>query len=136
MVAGPESLSSLSALLEQQPRSRLVPFVDQLVRPLTSPEVRGGSDLLTTLRSFLNHSGSLQATADADFLHVNTVRHRLGRVFQIVGRNPLLSSDQVDFSIAIWAHDRSLGAFDAGSAPVTQRRHRQASRRLGTRDRE
>jgi len=108
-VAGPDSLTSLSALLEQQPRARLLPFVDQLIRPLTIPGVRGGSDLLVTLRSFLNHGGSLQPTADAEFLHVNTVRHRLGRVTQVVGRNPLDPSDRVDFSIAMWAYDKSLG---------------------------
>jgi purine catabolism regulator len=62
-----------------------------------------------TLRSFLNHGGSLQATADAEFLHVNTVRHRLGRVSRVVGRNPLEPSDRVDFGIAIWASDKSLG---------------------------
>ena len=108
-VAGPDSLTSLGALLEQQPRARLLPFVDQLIRPLTSPEVRGGSDLLVTLRTFLNYGGSLQTTANVEFLHVNTVRHRLGRVSQIVGRNPLDPSDRVDFSIAIWAYDKSLG---------------------------
>lgn len=108
-VAGPDSLANLSALLEQQPRSRLLPFVDQLIKPLASPELRGGADLLATLRAFLDHGGSLQATADAEFLHVNTVRHRLGRVFQAVGRNPLLLSDQVDFGIALWAYDRTLG---------------------------
>ena len=108
-VAGPDSLTSLSALLEQQPRARLLPFVDQLIRPMTTPELRGGTNLLATLRSFLSHGGSLQATADAEFLHVNTVRHRLGRVFQVVGRNPLDPSDRVDFGIAIWAYDKTLG---------------------------
>ena len=108
-VAGPDSLTSLIALLEQQPRARLLPFVDQLIRPLTLPEVRGGSDLLATLRSFLHHGGSLQATANADFLHVNTVRHRLGRVSQVIGRNPLDPSDRVDFGIALWAFDKALG---------------------------
>lgn len=93
--------TSLGALLEQQPRARLLPFVDQLIRPLTTPEVRGGSDLLATLRTFLNHGGSLQTTANVEFLHVNTVRHRLGRVSQVIGRNPLDPSDRVDFSIAI-----------------------------------
>lgn len=108
-VAGPDSLTSLSALLEQQPRARLLPFVDQLILPLTYPEVRGGSDLLATLRSFLDHGGSLQATADAEFLHVNTVRHRLGRVSQVVERNPLDPSDRVDFGIALWAYDKAHG---------------------------
>lgn len=51
--------------------------------------------------SLLDHGGSLHATADPEFLHVNTVRRRLGRLLQAVGRNPLDSSDRVDFGIAL-----------------------------------
>ena len=108
-VAGPDSLVNWSALLEQQPRSRLIPFIEQLIDPLMSPELRGGAGLIATLRSFLDNGGSLQATAETNFLHVNTVRHRLGRVFHTVGRNPLVPTDQVDLRIALWAYDRSLG---------------------------
>lgn len=120
-VTGPESLTTLTALLEQQSRGRLIPFVDQLIQPLLSREVRGGSDLLDTLRSFLANNCSLQATADAAFLHVNTVRHRLGRVCQVVGRDPLDQSDQIDFTIALWAYDRSPDRLERSEPMPIQR---------------
>lgn len=106
-VAGPESLTSLTGLLEQQPPVRLVPFIDQLIRPLLEQDARRGSQLLATLRTFIEHQGYLQATAEAQYLHVNTVRHRLGRIAVIVGRNPLEDNDRASLAIALWAYDRS-----------------------------
>lgn len=106
-VAGPEGLTTLSGLLEQQPPVRLVPFIDQLIGPLLDHDRSRGSQLLSTLRTFIEQHGALQATADIQYLHVNTVRHRLARITTIVGRNPLDDGDRVSFSIALWAYDRS-----------------------------
>ena len=106
-VAGPESLTTLHGLLEQQPPVRLVPFIDQLIRPLIDHDKRRGSQLLATLRTFVEQQGALQSTADLQYLHVNTVRHRLARIATIVGRNPLDDSDRGSLSIALWAYDRS-----------------------------
>ena len=106
-VAGPDSLTTLTGLLEQQPSVRLVPFIDQLIRPLLDHDTRRGGQLLATLRTFLEQQGALQSTADLQYLHVNTVRHRLARIAEIVGRNPLDDSDRVSLSIALWAYDRS-----------------------------
>ena len=106
-VAGPESLTSLTGLLEQQPSVRLVPFIDQLIRPLLEHDARRGSKLLATLRTFIEQQGSLQETAVNQYLHVNTVRHRLGRIAVIVGRNPLEDNDRASLAIALWAYDRS-----------------------------
>jgi hypothetical protein len=106
-VAGPESLTTLSGLLEQQPPVRLVPFIDQLIRPLIDHDKQRGSQLLPTLRTFVEQHGALQSTAELQYLHVNTVRHRLARIASIVGRNPLDEGDRVSLSIGLWAYDRS-----------------------------
>ena len=106
-VTGPESLTTLAGLLEQQPPVRLVPFIDQLIGPLLDHDKRRGSQLLATLRTFVEQQGALQSTAELQYLHVNTVRHRLARIAVIVGRNPLDDSDRVSLSIALWAYDRS-----------------------------
>jgi len=105
-VAGPESLTSLTGLLEQQPAGRLVPFIDQLITPIAAVDARRGSQLLETLRTFVERNGSIQETADARFLHVNTVRHRLATVRKLVGRNPLDHGDLVSLEIALWAFER------------------------------
>lgn len=111
-VAGPESLTTLTGLLEQQPAVRLVPFIDQLIRPLIDHDKRRGSELLATLRTFIDQHGALQSTADLQYLHVNTVRYRLARVASIIGRNPLDEDDRVSLSVAFWAYDRSRRYLD------------------------
>lgn len=104
---GPDGLTSLSGLLHQQSNDILVPFVDHLVKPIVRHDSTRSSRLLPTLRLFIENHGSLQATASTHFLHVNTVRHRLRRIYEITGRNPLDFDDQTSFAIALWAFDRS-----------------------------
>ncbi|MGJ0202844.1 PucR family transcriptional regulator ligand-binding domain-containing protein [Leucobacter sp. gxy201] len=106
-VCGPESLTTIETLLEQQPPGLLAPFVHQLIGPLLDPKVRGGRDLLGTLQAFMAHNGSLKATAQAEFLHINTVRHRLSRIHSIVGKNPLDFADLADLRIGLWAYRAS-----------------------------
>lgn len=112
-IAGPETLATLAALLEQQTRSRLLPFVTQLVRPLLASEIKGGGDLVDTLRVFVARQGSVAETAAAQFLHPNTVRHRLARVRSIVGRDPFDDDDRVDLGIALWVYDRASRRTDS-----------------------
>ena len=106
-VTGPEGLTDLTGLLQQQPPRLLAPFVDQLIRPLLDHDAHKATQLLATLRMFLQHTGSLQKTAESHFLHVNTVRHRLSRISQITGRNPLDHHGQISLAIALWAYDSS-----------------------------
>ena len=101
---GPEGLTSLDGLLEQQPPERLRPFVDQLLRPLLDSDTNRHTAYISTLTTYLRCDGSLQATARAEFLHVNTVRHRLDRVRQLTGRDPLQFDDRVALAIALWTH--------------------------------
>lgn len=55
---------------------------------------------------FLATNGSLIDTARELFLHTNTVRHRLARIHEITGRNPLHFEDQAAFAIGLRASDR------------------------------
>ena len=60
---------------------------------------------MATLRSYFDNNGSLVDTARAEFLHVNTVRHRLERIRELTGRDPFDLHDRIDLVIALWAHD-------------------------------
>lgn len=106
VVVGPDALTSLEGLLEQQPLDRLDPFIDQLLNPLISADELQGTNQVETLRSFLRNDGSLQRTARNQYLHVNTVRHRLTRIHQITGHDPLVFADRIALAIALWALDR------------------------------
>lgn len=107
-VAGPSQLASLDALLEQQPAERLAPFAEQLAEPLIRADELGRGDLMMTLSAFIAEDRQLQVTADRLFVHVNTVRHRLAKVHELTGRDPLTLSGISDLHIAVWAVERQL----------------------------
>ncbi|MDO0972950.1 PucR family transcriptional regulator [Mycolicibacterium frederiksbergense] len=103
---GPDQLSTFGSLLEGLPPSRLAPFKQQLIDPLEELDRDRGTQHVRTLRVFLAANGSLIDTARELFLHSNTVRHRLARIGQITGRNPLDFEDQAAFTIGLRAADR------------------------------
>ncbi|MGU3498060.1 PucR family transcriptional regulator [Mycobacterium sp. C31M] len=104
---GPDQLSTFGSLLEGLPTSRLAPFKNQLIDPLEALDRDRGTQHVRTLRVFLAANGSLIDTARELFLHTNTVRHRLARIAQITGRNPLNFDDQAAFTIGLRAADRN-----------------------------
>lgn len=104
---GPDQLSTLESLLEQLPLVALAPFKQQLIDPLAETDRQRGTQHVRTLRAFLSANGSLSDTARDLYLHTNTVRHRLARIHQLTGRDPLDHNDQVAFSIGLRAADRA-----------------------------
>lgn len=104
---GPDQLSTLESLLEQLPGGQLSPFRQQLVEPLAELDRHRGTQHVRTLRIFLTTNGSLSETAKELYLHTNTVRHRLTRIHEITGRDPLDHNDLTAFRIGLWAADRS-----------------------------
>lgn len=105
-VAGPEQLVSLEALLEQQSSEQLAPFIEQLLAPILQADDEGRGDLVSTLTAFIECDRHLQETAARLYVHVNTVRHRLGRVHELSGRDPLTLAGLTDLRIALWAAER------------------------------
>jgi hypothetical protein len=103
---GPGQLSTLESLLEQLPLAQLTPFRQQLIDPLTEMDRRRGTQHVRTLRAFLSLNGSLSDTARDLYLHTNTVRHRLARILDVTGRDPLSHNDQAAFSIGLHVVDR------------------------------
>jgi DNA-binding PucR family transcriptional regulator len=57
-------------------------LIDRIHRPL-SQGTHG--PLLQTVQAYLEHGGSLEATARSLFVHPNTVRYRLGRISELIG---------------------------------------------------
>jgi hypothetical protein len=106
---GPDQLSTLDSLLEQLRPAQLAPFRQQLIDPLAETDQRRGTQHVRTLRAFLAANGSLSDTARDLYLHTNTVRHRLARILELTGRDPLDRNDQAAFAIGLHALDRETG---------------------------
>jgi len=100
-----DRLATFAGLLDRLPADLLAPFAAHLAAPLAEHDARHEGHLLDTLRAFLAHDGSVTATARVLFLHVNSLRHRLTRVEELTGCNPLAFFDRVALAVALAAWD-------------------------------
>jgi DNA-binding PucR family transcriptional regulator len=88
-------------LLDSVPTPVLRSFRERLLGPLAEYDAQHSAELLPTLRSFLACDGSWSACASRMYVHVNTVRYRIGRVEAITGRDLSALPDRVDFFLAL-----------------------------------
>jgi len=67
--------------------------------------LKGGAstdDLMLTLDTLYTHGGSLVRTAEALFVHRNTVAYRLKRIEDILGRDPLARPVETQAALTLW----------------------------------
>jgi DNA-binding PucR family transcriptional regulator len=88
-------------LLASVPASLLRSSAERLLRPLLDYDTRHNAELMPTLRSFLACDGSWAACASLMYVHVNTVRYRIGRIEALTGRDLSALADRVDFFLAL-----------------------------------
>jgi len=88
-------------LLASVPTPVLRSLRDRLLGPLRDYDDRHNAELMTTLRSFLACDGSWSACASRMYVHVNTVRYRIGRIEALTGRDLSALADRVDFFLAL-----------------------------------
>ncbi|MDR6413409.1 PucR family transcriptional regulator ligand-binding domain-containing protein [Pseudarthrobacter sulfonivorans] len=96
----PERLSLTSLLLASED----VPLADmahESLNPLRTFDAAHGSELVTTLESYLNNNGSVAAVAEALTLHRNTVRYRLAQITELTGYDPSVTADRVQLWLAL-----------------------------------
>ncbi|WP_205315372.1 PucR family transcriptional regulator, partial [Nonomuraea lactucae] len=90
-------------LLATVPRDVRRSFAARVLAPLIDYDRRHQSDLVRTLGTFLDCSGSWNVCARRMHLHVNTVRYRIRRVEELTGRDLSAMADRVDFFLALRA---------------------------------
>ncbi|MCU1435278.1 MAG: PucR family transcriptional regulator [Pseudarthrobacter sp.] len=96
----PERLSLTSLLLASED----VPLADmanESLSPLRAFDATHGSELVTTLESYLTNNGSVAAVAEALTLHRNTVRYRLAQITELTGYDPAVTADRVQLWLAL-----------------------------------
>ena len=94
-------VDSHQRLLDSVPKPVLKSFRERLLGPLAEYDSRHNAELLPTLRSFLACDGSWSACASRMYVHVNTVRYRIGRIETLTGRDLSALADRVDFFLAL-----------------------------------
>lgn len=75
----------LLLLLHRDQPEQLRAFVEQTIGPLLKHDARAASPLLPTVRAYIEHGGRLRDTAQAIFVHRNTLAYRLERAAEILG---------------------------------------------------
>jgi hypothetical protein len=73
----------------------------QLVTDVYRPLRDAGSVVLDTVSAFLDHGGSIEATARAMFVHANTVRYRLRRAADVTGLTATDPRDAYTYRLAL-----------------------------------
>jgi PucR family transcriptional regulator, purine catabolism regulatory protein len=90
-------------------------FTSAVLRPLIEHDARHRGSLMQTLAAFLDNTGQWKRTADELHVHVNTLRHRLGRIEELTGRDMNRMDDRVDFYVALADMRRGAPGLEAGS---------------------
>jgi sugar diacid utilization regulator len=81
-------LGVYTLLLNARRPDELAAFAVQTMAKLRDYDEDNGTDLLDTLKVYLEERGKLAATAARLFVHANTVSYRLGRIRDITGGHP------------------------------------------------
>ncbi|TDD90508.1 PucR family transcriptional regulator [Actinomadura rubrisoli] len=76
-------------------------FKVRLLDPLRTYDEVHRADLIRTLETFLQNSGSWTRCAEQLHLHVNSVRYRIQRIEDLTGRDLSRLEDRVDFFLAL-----------------------------------
>lgn len=121
--AGAADLATLDGLLGRLTREQVAPFLDHVLRPIVEHDRRRSDGLLATARAFVSTDGSVFRTAEALFLHPNTVRKRLDRIDELTGLRVREAAGRVALQIA-----DSGPAADAGSADRLSRANMHSTR--------
>lgn len=115
-VVSHDFIGSHALLLALQDQDVLDGFRETLLSPLEEYDAAHGSDIVTTLRTFLETGGRWQDTADQLHVHVNTLRHRLERVETLTKRALDSTADRVDLWLALQV--ATVGAGPLGRSSV------------------
>jgi sugar diacid utilization regulator len=76
-------------------------FATRVLGPVLDHDEQHGSQLIATVRAFIEADGSWSRCAAALHLHVNSVRYRIGRVEALTGRDLSRIEDRVDVFLAL-----------------------------------
>lgn len=102
VVAG-EEIAFHQLLLAGVPEELRGSLRRRLLGPVVDYDAEHGSDLLGTLRVFLDCSGSWTTAAGRLHVHVNTLRYRIGRVEDLLGADLSNFAERVDLYLALQA---------------------------------
>jgi purine catabolism regulator len=104
-LASPADLGSYGLLLGGQPRPVLESFVRAVIGPLIERDRERSSDLVASVRAFVEAGGRWEPGADSLGVHRHTLRYRIRQVEDLLGRDLSSTEDQLEVWLALKAAD-------------------------------
>jgi sugar diacid utilization regulator len=83
-----DALGPLRFVLDSPDLTHVRGIVRRALGPLAADDGHTRTELFSTLRAFIAADGNIARTAEACFVHKNTMRYRLGRINSVLGRDP------------------------------------------------
>ena len=102
-VAGPRDLGSYSLLLGNQPRAALEGLVTAVLGPLIDRDAERSSELVSSVRAFIEAGGRWEPGAEALSVHRHTLRYRVRLAEELMGRDLTNAEDRMEVWLALKA---------------------------------
>jgi purine catabolism regulator len=100
-----EDLGSYSLLLSVQSRPMLETFVRSILGPLIERDSDKGSELIASVRAFVQAGGRWEEGADALGVHRHTLRYRINQAQELIDRDLASAEDRMEIWLALRALD-------------------------------
>jgi hypothetical protein len=100
-VGGPERMASHGLLLSAVPTQVRAAYRERVLGALLDHDRRHRTELVSTLATYLDCSGSWSRCAQRLHVHVNTLRYRVARIEALTGRDLRQLTDQTDLLLAL-----------------------------------
>lgn len=104
-VASPSDLGSYAFLLGAQSPSVLEGYVRSVLGPLIERDQDRSSDLVESVRAYVENGGRWEPGAESLGIHRHTLRYRIHQVEELLGRNLSSPQDQMEVWLALKAMD-------------------------------
>jgi sugar diacid utilization regulator len=121
-IVGARELGPYGLLLQASSLEDLESFSRDTLAPLLEHDQRHGSDLLGTLRVYLEEDRVQRRAAARCFIHVNTVVYRINRIEGLIGRSLDDPSTVFDVTLALRVLDVLEARSPAGTTEVVEAR--------------
>lgn len=94
-------LGVLNLLYEMDNVELINEFIKYTIGPLLTYDKENNTELVTTLKAYIENNRSLIHTAETIHTHKNTVKYRIGRIEEILGRDMENAMDRLELINAI-----------------------------------
>jgi len=92
-------------LFSEDPKTESKTIAKKYLQKVLDYDIKKNSELITTLKSFINNNANYDDTADELFIHKNTVRYRINKIYELTSLNPSKMTDLLLLQIAITTID-------------------------------